>query len=234
MALPKINDSPKYEVTVPSTQKAIKYRPFLVKEQKILMMAMESQDQKQILNAITDTIKSCVQEPLEVNKLTTFDVEYLFTQLRSKSVGEKATIGVDCSECEHSNEVDVRVDEIKIDIPKVNKKVKLTDQFLLTLRYPSYEFMMQDDIISGSSVEQLYAAIRMCLHTLETNEERIEFDEEPKEEVEKFLDQLDTSQFNAIMDFVNKIPKLTHKINFECESCGHNNEITLEGIKDFF
>jgi len=234
MALPKLNDKPKYEVVIPSTQKTVRYRPFLVKEQKVLMLAMESQDQKQILSSITDTISSCVEEDISVNKLTTFDVEYIFTQIRAKSVGETATVGIDCEKCEHNNEVVIKIDEIKIDVPQKIKKIKLNDKYSVTMRYPSYQFMLQDDVINGSSVEQLYSAVRMCLDYLETDEERINFDEETKEEVEQFLDQLDTNQFNEIMEFVNSLPKLTHDVNFKCESCGSDNKIVLEGIKDFF
>ena len=234
MALPKLNDKPKYEVVIPSTQKPLKVRPFLVKEQKILMLAMESQDQKQILSAITDTIESCAEEHINVNNLTTFDVEYLFTQIRAKSVGESVTIGIDCNKCEHQNEVNIKLDDIKIDVKKTNNKVKLTDKYILSLKYPSYKFMLEDDIIEGSSVDRIYATIRMCLDSLDTDDEKINFSEETKEEINTFLDGLDTDQFNGIMEFVNNIPKLTHNVQFNCEKCKEENKVTLEGIQDFF
>src|SRR5210317_1903295 len=112
MALPKLNDTPKYDIVIPSTKANVKFRPFLVKEQKVLLIAMESQDQTQILNAIVDTIRACAQSDINVAKLTAFDIEYLFTKIRSKSVGEKATVAIKCSECEHSNKVDVNLDKI--------------------------------------------------------------------------------------------------------------------------
>ena len=106
MALPKLNDAPKYEIAVPSTGQKVRYRPYLVKEEKVLMLAMESQDQRSALNAIVDTIESCVQDDLNTKDLTTFDVEYLFTQIRSKSVGETAKIGVTCTHCDQQNEIE--------------------------------------------------------------------------------------------------------------------------------
>ena len=114
MAIPQINDTPSYEVQIPSTQQQLKFRPFLVKEQKILLLAMESEDEKQILGAITDTISSCSESQLDVNRLTTFDVEYLFTQIRSKSVGETSKVSVKCKHCEAANELSIQLDDIKL------------------------------------------------------------------------------------------------------------------------
>ena len=112
MALPKINTAPKYEAVVPSTKQTVRFRPYLVKEEKVLMMAMETQDTKQAMAAVVDTIESCVTEPLDKNKLTTFDVEYLFTRIRAKSVGETAKTGLKCESCEHPNEVIIPIEEI--------------------------------------------------------------------------------------------------------------------------
>jgi hypothetical protein len=120
MALPKLNDTPKYDIVIPSTDKKVRYRPYLVKEEKVLMMAMESQDMNAILNAVVDTITACVQEPVEKDKLTIFDVEYMFTQIRAKSVGETSKVGIKCKHCETSNEVGIDVSSIKINVPKIS------------------------------------------------------------------------------------------------------------------
>jgi hypothetical protein len=126
MALPKL-DSPTYELSVPSTGAKIPYRPYLVKEEKILMMAMESNNTNQMMTAVKDVIRSCTSESVDVDTLAMFDIEYIFTQLRAKSVGETATIKVKCEECETSNEVDVDLQEVRVDIPQSDTKViKLT------------------------------------------------------------------------------------------------------------
>lgn len=235
MALPQLNDSPSYEIKVPSTNQQANFRPFLVKEQKILMMAMETQDDKQILKAITDTIISCSESPINVNDLTTFDVEYLFTQIRSKSVGETTTIAAKCTKCDQLTDVTINLADIKIDLPKNdNKKIKINDKYTLVMRYPPYSFMLEEDVVNGNQVDQMYAAIRTCLDTLETEEERISFREESKEEVEKFLDQMTTEQFNLVAEFVSNIPKLQHSINFKCDNCQEDNVLNLTGIQDFF
>ena len=114
MALPKLNDVPKYEITIPSTDKKVYFRPFLVKEQKVLLIALESQDEKQILQAVVDTIKACIYEDIEIDKLAIFDLEYIFLQIRGKSVGETADLIMKCRECNHENKVKVDLEEIKI------------------------------------------------------------------------------------------------------------------------
>ena len=138
MALPKLNDAPKYEIAVPSTGQKVRYRPYLVKEEKVLMLAMESQDQRSALNAIVDTIESCVQDDLNTKDLTTFDVEYLFTQIRSKSVGETAKIGVTCTHCDQQNEIEIKLDDIKVGNPDgLETNIELTDNITLLMRWPS-------------------------------------------------------------------------------------------------
>jgi len=131
MALPKLNSSPKYEMTIPSSNARVNFRPFLMKEEKTLMIAMESQDPKTIMNSLLDTINACVVDKVNENKLTSFDVEYMFLQIRSKSVGETAKVGVKCSHCEHLNEIDVNLDEIKVDVPEVEKILTLDENCLI-------------------------------------------------------------------------------------------------------
>ena len=236
MALPKINDVPKYELVIPSTKQSVKFRPFLVKEQKVLLMAMESQDQKQVVNAITDTIKVCLLSDTDFNKLTSFDVEYLFTQIRAKSVGERSNISLLCQKCDESTEVVVNLEKIVVDVPKIAMSVKLNDQYTLKLRYPTYTSMLQNEIITQtqSPTEMIYQLIIACLDSLQSQDDNIKFDEESREEVVKFLEGLTSQQFDQLVTFVQNIPKLTHKINFECKHCKHPNTVTLEGIQDFF
>lgn len=236
MALPKINDVPKYDLVIPSTKQAVKFRPFFVKEQKVLLMAMESQDQKQIVNAITDTIKSCVLTEIDVNKLTPFDIEYLFIQIRSKSVGERANLLLKCEKCDEQTPVVINLDDIIVDVPKTSTAIKLNDQYTLKLKYPTHFDIMQNDVLqqTKSATEAIYQTIITCLESLQSQEVNIKFSDEPREEVAKFLESLTSSQFDQIAKFVQSIPKLTHKASFDCAHCKHHNEVTLQGIRDFF
>ena len=234
MALPKLNDVPKYDVVIPSTKQEIRFRPFLVKEQKILLMALETKDKRSILNAITDTLKSCIIDDINVSRLTAFDVEYLFTQIRAKSVGETVDLGFLCTECETENEVKVKLDDIKIDVPKKNMSVKINDQYTIDMRYPTYMAMLNEEIDNESSVDQIYNTLILSLDKLKTEDEIINFSDEPKEEIMKFVEQLSTQQFEKIMEFINDIPSLRHELTFECTNCGHKNKAVLQGINDFF
>ena len=136
MALPKLNESIKYTTKIPSNGKQVKFRPYLVKEEKILMMALESEDKKVALDAISDTIAACIDEDINVYNLPVFDIEYLFTQIRSKSVGESSDINIKCSECSTPNQVSIDLSKIKVAVPKTIKPIKLTDDMTLTLKYP--------------------------------------------------------------------------------------------------
>jgi DNA-directed RNA polymerase subunit M/transcription elongation factor TFIIS len=235
MALPVFNDLPKYDLTIPSTKEKVRFRPFLVKEQKVLLMAMESQDQTKILDSITDTLAACFTE-VKISNLTTFDVEYMFTQLRGKSVGESSTISVFCQSCEESNEYNINLDEIVIDVPVLDNKIVLNDQYTLQMRFPKYTHMLKNEALlkSDSGVEQVYEMVLGCMDCLLTEEERILFDDESKEDTTRFLESLTADQFTKIMDFVNAIPKLQKDIEFDCTKCGHHNKLVVQGIGDFF
>lgn len=236
MALPKLNDKPKYEVVIPSTQKTVRFRPYLVKEEKVLMMAMESKNQKQMLEAVVDTITACIDEPVQKNSLTIFDVEYLFTQIRSKSVGETATVGLKCEKCEHTNEVQVKLDNIKVDMVKTNDTIDLADNIKLKMQYPKYQNIINTESLQdeSSTTQQTFDMIIQCIESVQTEEENIKISDEPREDVMAFIESLNTQQFNKIREFVEKMPKLKHNLKYACEKCGHNHDIVLEGMNDFF
>ena len=234
MALPKLNENVKYEGIVPSKQQAVKFRPFLVKEQKVLLMALESQDQKIILNSIVDTIDACVIDPLKTSTLTTFDVEYMFTQIRSKSVGESVEVNLICQKCEHQTPTSIKLEDIKIDVPKAKNQIKLNEQYTLNLKYPMYSSTIDHVIEDGSNTEQMYKLIVSCLDSLETPAERISFSDETPEDVESFIENLNSVQFEGIMEFVQNLPQLKHDVDFVCEACKKENKITLQGMQDFF
>jgi hypothetical protein len=233
MALPKINEVPKYFLEIPSTEKKMAYRPFLTKEQKLLLIAMESQDQEKILGAITDIIQACVLEDLDIKQLTTFDVEYLFTQIRSKSVGETSKIGMKCSECETVNEISINLEEIKVNKDNVPSNIiKLNDKYTIKLKYPNYLFTLKTT--ADSFTENMILLIVGCLDALMTEEEHISFKDETEADILDFIDSLTTTQFEEVLTFANGIPKLEHKVEFVCEDCQHQNHGTLRGINDFF
>ena len=234
MALPKLNDVPKYELTIPSTDKKVYFRPFLVKEQKVLMMALETQDDKQILKSITDTIEACLEEDINVNTLATFDVEYMFTQIRSKSVGETTEILAECIHCNAQNKVKVRLDDIKIDVNKDDQIIKLNELYTIKMRYPKYTSMISKDEGETSVTKVLYNLVMTCLDELRTENEIIKFDDEPESEVVSFIENITTDQFDMLLKFVNELPSLKHDIEFKCESCNEENKLTLQGIADFF
>lgn len=237
MALPIINETPKYHLTIPSTKNKVFFRPFLVKEQKILLMALESQDQKTIVRAISDIIKSCVIDNINTRKLSTFDMEYMFTQIRAKSVGETSDINLVCEECGTSNEVTIDLSKIKVEVESEPPTIDLNDKYKLKMQYPCYESLLnvmpeKDEDPSFSNI--LFRLSLVCLDQLMTEEDVINFDDEPEEERIKFLDNLNSEQFQDIMTFVQSLPKLTEDVKFECTSCNHSNEYKLEGLEDFF
>ena len=190
MALPKLNDVPKYELTIPSTDKKVYFRPFLVKEQKVLMMALETQDDKQILKSITDTIEACLEEDINVNTLATFDVEYMFTQIRAKSVGETTEILAECTHCNAQNKVKVKLDDIKIDVNKDDQIIKLNELYTIKMRYPKYTSMISKDEGETSVTKVLYNLVMTCLDELRTENEIIKFDDEPESEVVSFIENI--------------------------------------------
>ena len=239
MALPIINESPKYHLTVPSTKKKVFFRPFLVKEQKILLMALESQDQKTIVRAISDIIDACIIDDINMRTLATFDVEYIFTQIRAKSVGETSQVTLKCSgpECDIANDVVIDLSKIKVNVETEAPTFDLTDKYKLKMQFPRYESLLEimpDDEEETSLSSVLFQLAVVCLYQLLSDEEAVHFDEESIEERIKFLDNLNTEQFQKIMNFVESLPKLTEDVKFKCSSCKHDNEYKLEGLDNFF
>ena len=238
MALPQLkNDVPKYEMTVPSTGEVVKYRPFLVKEQKVLLVAFESKDSKQILNSMLDSISSCVPN-IKLDSLATFDVDYMFTQVRSKSVGETSTILHACQNCNEENEVKVRLDQIKVNIPENWKKtteIEISKDITVELKFPTYKdisYLNIDD--NASDAELLMDTVAACMKAVKTEDEYILVKDEPKEEVEKFINSLTNQQLEKITNFASNAPKLSHTQNYECKKCKTENKIELSGLLVFF
>jgi hypothetical protein len=236
MALPKLNNTPKYDLVIPSTGKRVKFRPYLTKEEKILLLAMETKDPAQALNAVLDTIVACVDEKIDPNSLTTFDIEYMFVKLRSKSVGETSEIGIKCTECDHTNKVAVDLSAIEVAVPKVDFMVPLTDEITVEMSYPHFSAMANNKKLthSNSATEQTFEMIMSVMAAIHTNEERIDLKDVSHKEIEEFIDSTTDEQIRKIRAFVESIPKMTHDVSFKCESCHHSNTHTIEGMQNFF
>lgn len=233
MALPKINSSPKYEMVIPSTRETVRFRPFLVKEEKVLMIAMESNDNKQMLSSIVDTLDACVENGVKRESLTTFDVEYMFTKLRAKSVGETAKLGVNCQHCEEQNEITVNIDTINVDVPETDTMIDIGNNITVEMRWPSFTNLSQMDL-QGSETEQAFAILRSSIVAVHTEEERIDLKDESNKEIQDFIESMNRQQFDKIQKFVEEMPTLSHQVNFKCTSCEKDNEITLQGMQSFF
>ena len=229
MSLPKLN-TPVYEAILPSTEKVIKYRPFLVKEEKVLLTAMEDGSQTALMNAIKTILKNCVQGNLDVERLPLFDIEYLFLKLRSKSIGEISEIGLKCTdmECGGVNQLSINMDEIEVTKPKGhNRKIMISDDVGVMMSYPVMK-------TSGITEEDGMAIVKDCIEMIFTEEETHERDSFTSKELDEFIDSMDTKQFAKIKEFFDTMPKLQHTINYKCVKCGEDKEITLQGLDSFF
>lgn len=236
--LPRVNDKPKYEAVVPSTGKTVSFRPYLVKEEKVLMIAMEAQDQSQALHAIADTIVACTNGEVNKEDLTIFDVEYLFTTIRSKSVGEVARIGMRCDECEAENEVNVDLRNLPVPSPREDTQytIAINDTISVDLDWPKYHHMIEVDMAeeTQSRTAQTFSLLSRALVSVNTEEESIAVKDESEEEIHAFIESLDNKQFTAIADFLESMPRVSMDVEYTCSSCGHHHKIKMEGISDFF
>tara|TARA_B110000908_G_scaffold19741_1_gene22260 strand:+ start:22093 stop:22761 length:669 start_codon:yes stop_codon:yes gene_type:complete len=222
-------------MVIPSTGKKVSYRPYLVKEEKILLIAFETNDEKEAMKAMVDTIDACVQGNLDTNKLATFDVEYMFTQIRSKSVGETAEINISCSECETKNEVVVKLSEIKCTEPVLSKVIELTENISVEMRYPYFTEMVagyQNN--DKSETEFAYDTIEKCIDAILGNDERYDSADVSKKEMKEFVEQLTSAQFVKLAEWLQDLPKLQEVKEFTCTKCKHVNSHTLEGMQSFF
>jgi len=232
--LPKLA-TPKYDMIVPSTGETITYRPYVVKEEKILLIAMEGQDEDAIEKAVINIIKECVESPINVDDLTTFDVEFIFITLRSKSVGEGIKISPKCEHCEEKNETSIDLEKVIIENldDKVDKHVKLTDDISVDLRWTT----MKDRKTQLKKETETETVINMIVASLETiynGEETFAIADATKKETLEFVESLNTDQFNDIVEVLSKTPYMSYDLKFDCKKCSKENTIALMGLIDFF
>ena len=238
MPLPKIS-TPTYELELPSTGKTIKYRPFLVKEEKLLVLALESDDSKEITNAIKAVLKDCIQtRGIKVETLPTFDIEYLFLNIRGKSVGEDIEVSVLCpDDGETYAEVQISIDEIEVVKDKEhNKQIKIDDKLMMEMRYPSLDqFVKSNFSFNGDNqVDQSFDLIASCVDKIYSEEEAWTSDDFTKKEVTEFLEQMNSSQFKDIESFFATMPKLRHEVEVLNPKTKKSSKVVLEGLASFF
>ena len=239
MPLPKIN-TPTYELVVPSTGKKIKYRPFLVREEKILILALESEDTAQITNAVVEILSECIlTKGVDVTKLATFDIEYLFLNVRSKSVGETVEVNLTCPDDDKTSvEMEINIDSIKVQKTRGHKNiVKLDDQYSMKLKYPSFDQFIESNFDTAEDVSDVDKSLNMITNSIEMiydEEESWDASDSTKKELEEFIEQLNSKQFKAIEKFFETMPKLSHKVKITNPTTGVESEVVLEGLASFF
>ena len=238
MPLPTIS-TPTYELVLPSSNRKIKFRPFLVKEEKILILAMESQDTKQIANAVKNVITHCIlTKGIKVEKLSTFDIEYLFLNIRGKSVGEDIEVMVTCPD-DGKTQVPalINIDTIKVQKSDDHEKdIKLDDQYTLRMRYPSLNEFIKNNFATATemNVDDTFDLIASCIDQDYSEEESWASADCTKKELSNFLEQLDSKQFKAIEKFFETMPKLSHTVKVTNPNTKKECEIVLEGLQNFF
>ena len=238
MPLPKIA-TPTYELELPSTGDTIKYRPFLVKEEKLLVIALESEDTKQITTAIKSVIKSCVlTKGIKVEQLPTFDIEFLFLNIRVKSVGEELEVNIICpDDGETQVPVTINLDDIQVQKSEDhNNQIKLDDNLMMEMRYPSLEQFIKSnfDFSDDNQMDQSFKLIGSCIDKIYTEEEVWVAADCTKKEVNDFLDSMNSSQFKDIEKFFDTMPKLSHTIKVTNPVTEVESEVVIEGLASFF
>ena len=240
MPLPTI-ETPTYELKLPSSNKKIKYRPFLVKEEKILIIALESRNQSEITNAVTDVLKKCIlTKGVDVDDLPTFDIEYVFLNIRAKSIGEDIKLTVTCPDDNETKvPVTIYVDEIKVQKQKAHTTdIVLDDKMTLRMKYPSLSQFVENnfdtDDDSDTVVNKTFKVVANCMDTIFTQEDAWDAKDYSPQEKLDFVEQLSSKQFKEVEKFFETMPKLSHKIEVVNPNTKEKGTVVLEGLADFF
>lgn len=246
MGLPRIA-VPEYSLILPSTGNELKYRPFLVKEEKILLLAMESEDSKEIITATKNVIKNCVFGEIDVDTLPTFDIEYIFLWLRGRAKGEKVELNYKCPKCEGQIPLSFNIEDVKvITADDHNKKIELTEDLGVVMKYPTMSLQAEIEKMSElPQVEQMFKTIRVCIDYIYDVEKMYASKDHTEQEMIDFLESLTDDQFQKISKFFETSPKLKHEVKLNCTAstkdkgkkksvCGYSEDLTLEGLQSFF
>lgn len=225
--------TPKYQTTLPVSGKKVNYRPFVVKEEKVLLMAAESKDEKTVNSAIREVILACTNNSVDPLNLPITDMEYLFLQLRSNSVGESVKPNIKCAKCEIPNEVQIPINDIKPMMnPNHKKVIHIVNDISVQMRYPTMETIQHID--GENDLEKTFNLLVSCIEKVINGEEIINTTELDPDEVKGFIEEMTQEQFKKVLDFLDTMPKLEYEVNFRCKQCGSDNKTILKGITSFF
>ena len=238
MPLPKIS-TPTYHLELPSTGKEIQYRPFLVREEKLLVLALESEDTKEITTAIKNVIKACIKnKDIKVEELPTFDIEYLFLNIRGKSVGEEIEVNILCpDDGESYAKTNIAIDEIEVQRNDSHtNKIQIDDVLTMEMKYPSLDQFIKNnfDFDAQGGLEQSFDLVAACIDKIYNEEEVWDSSETTKKEMVEFLDQMNSSQFKKIEQFFDTMPKLSHEVEVTNPNTKVKSNVVLEGLASFF
>jgi hypothetical protein len=231
MSLPKIS-VPTYTLIIPSTGKKIQYRPFLTKEEKILLIALESEDDEQIITSIKNIISSCVNTEINVSDLSIFDIEYIFLNLRARSVGEIIELKITCPDDDTTQvNVKINIDDIKVEKnPKHSSEIKINEDILIKMKYPNIDTLLEDH----ENVDETIDVIAKCISKIITKDNEYDCNLVSKEELLEFVDTLPVNSFKEIQKFFSSIPKLKHTIKVKNPNTQVVSEVTISGVYNFF
>ena len=238
MPLPKIS-TPTYHLELPSSGKEIQYRPFLVREEKLLVLALESEDTKEITTAIKNVIRACIKnKDIKVEELPTFDIEYLFLNIRGKSVGEVIEVNILCpDDGETYAKTEIAIDEIEVQRnEKHTNKIKVDDELTMEMKYPSLDQFIKNnfDFNAENGLDQSFDLVAACIDRIYNEEEVWDSAETTKKEMIEFLDQMNSSQFKMIEQFFETMPKLSHEVEVTNTNTKVKSKVVLEGLASFF
>ena len=236
MALPKIG-VPTFELELPSTKKVIKYRPFLVKEEKVLLLALESEDENQIFSAVKDLIKNCVQSRIKVDDLPAFDLEYLFLRIRAAAVGEIIDMNVTClDDNETQVQTQININDVEVYFPEEHtNKIMLTNKLGIVMKYPGMQRFIESEFLEKDiKTEEVFDFIADSIEQIFDEEEVYDSSTTSRKEFREFVEGLTTKQFEAIQKFYETMPKLQHKFKVVNPNTGVESEYTIEGLQNFF
>ena len=236
MSLPQIN-TPVHELKIPSTGRKVKYRPFVVREEKILLLALESENQEEVTDAIIQIIGNCIQTKIDLDSLSTFDVEYIFLNVRAKSVGEILEFSITCpDDGETQAEVEINIDDIQVVKSKGHTDtIDLENGYFIKMKYPTMKYIMDkkpDD--KKSLIDSTFEYAVECIDTIYNDEETWEAADSTKKELEEFVEQLNSKQYQKLQSFFATMPKLSHTVKVTNPKTGVKSDVTIEGLANFF
>lgn len=237
MALP-MNSTPVYTLTVPSSDKPLKFRPFLIKEEKTLLIAQQSEDAAVMVESLKEVIQSCIKDDFDVNTLATFDLEYIFTQIRAKSVGEIVDLMLLCDTCTDEKAVaKVSIDLTKLKVqknPEHKAKIHLYNDVGIAMKYPTLDILKKMENVNTNDLDEVFNIVVECIDYIYNEEEVFHAKEQTKQELLDFLNNLSSDQFADVQKFFETMPRLKQDVDYKCPVCDKEHHKVLEGLNSFF